>query len=200
MREKIPVGKRTLIVTTAAFALAVGGALGYLEIFTKGLDRLPERPCDGAVARSTVKSILPDARSAKDRGTGTSPGKDFTFFCRVLTSDDHIVSGESDVQDASTETWFSGYEQESGETYGEIRRGSKDDMETLTLDRLASVYVACTPPDANADDALQRYALITEVRVVGGSRVHGNDLRKALTDFAVQLTDHAYKVGKCRTR
>lgn len=197
MKTKIPVGNRSLI-TMAALAVAAGGSFGYLEIFTKGLDRLPERPCAGAVTRSTVKSVLPDARSAKERGESTGAGTDFTFFCRVLTSDDHIVSGESDVQDATSETWLSGYEQEAGESQGELRQGFSGDTKTLTLDRLASVYVPCTPPGTSPDDALQQYALITEARVIGDSRAHGSELRKALTEFAVQLSDHAHKIGKCR--
>lgn len=187
-----------MLIAVAALAIMVGGFFGYLEIFTKGLDRLPERPCAGAVARSTVKTLLPDARSAEDRGENTEVGKDFTFFCRVLTSDDHIVSGESDVQDATSKTWLSGYEQEAGESQGKLRQESSGDTKTLTLDRLASVYVECTPPGASPDDALQQYALITEARVIGDSRVHGSELREALTEFAVQLSDKAYKVGKCR--
>jgi hypothetical protein len=197
MKTKIPLGKRTLIVM-ATFALVVGGFFGYLEIFTKGLDRLPERPCSGAVARSTVKSILPDARSAEERGESSGTDKDFTFFCRVLTSDDHIVSGESDVQDATSETWLAGYDQEAGGSQGELQQESSGDAKTLTLDRLASAYVPCTPSGARPDDALQQYALITEARVIGDSRIHGSELREALTEFAVQLSDYAYKVGKCR--
>lgn len=187
-----------MLITVAALALVVGGSFGYLEIFTKGLDRLPERPCAGAVDRSTVKSVLPAARSANDRGESDGVGKNYTFFCRVLTSADHIVSGESDVQDATSETWLSGYRQEVGESRGELRQGSSGHAKTLTLDRLASVYVPCTPPGARPDDALQQYALITEARVIGDTRIHGRELREALTEFAVHLSDHAYKVGKCR--
>ncbi|MFD5951549.1 hypothetical protein ACFWAZ_38140 [Streptomyces collinus] len=197
METKLP-AKKPALITVAALTLAVGGFFGYLEVFTKGIDRLPERPCAGAVDRSTVKSLLPAARSAKDRGESTGVGKDFTFFCRVLTSADHIVSGESDLQDVTSKTWLSGYRQEAGESRGELRQGSSGHAKTLTLDRLASVYVPCTPPGARPDDALQQYALITEARVIGDSRIHGSALRKALTEFAVDLSDHAYKVGKCR--
>jgi hypothetical protein len=187
-----------MLVTVAALTLAVGGFFGYLEIFTKGLDRLPERPCAGAVDRSTVKSVLPAARSATDRGESDGVGKNFTFFCRVLTSADNIVSGESELQDATFETWLSGYQQEAGESRGELRQGSSGHARTLTLDRLASVYIPCTPPDTRPDNAVQQYALITEVRAIGDTRIHGTELREALTEFAVHLSDHAYKVGKCR--
>jgi hypothetical protein len=197
VETKLP-ARKPVLITVAALALAVGGFFGYLEIFTKGLDRLPERPCAGAVDRSTVKSILPATRSANDRGESDGAGKNFTFFCRVLTSADHIVSGESDLQDATSETWLSGYRQEAGESRGELRQGSSGHAKTLTLDRLASVYVPCTPPGARPDDALQRYALITEARVIGDTRIHGRELREALTEFAVHLSDHAYEVGKCR--
>ncbi|MGW2081192.1 hypothetical protein ACWCOW_30385 [Streptomyces sp. NPDC001939] len=40
--------------------------------------------------------------------------------------------------------------------------------------------------------------MITEARVIGRSRVKGAALRQALTDFACQLAQHAYKVGECQ--
>ncbi|MFC7813456.1 hypothetical protein ACFUTR_02155 [Streptomyces sp. NPDC057367] len=150
------------------------------------------------MARSTVKQILPDARSAEERGRSTDQGRDFVFFCRVLTSDDHIVSGESELQDATSDEWLSGYEQEAGDTYGQLREAAgRKGVKTLTLGRLASVYMPCSIAGGSAKRSLRQYALITEARVIGESRAQGNELREALTEFAVQMSEHAYTVGKC---
>ncbi|MEV8360456.1 hypothetical protein [Streptomyces niveus] len=60
--------KKSLIVVAACIALAGGGFFGYQQIFTKGIDRLPAKPCAGAVDRSIVADALPDVRTADERG------------------------------------------------------------------------------------------------------------------------------------
>lgn len=53
-KRAMTVGPGCLVVACAAF--------GYLEVFTKGIDRLPARPCEGAVDRATAAQALPSAR------------------------------------------------------------------------------------------------------------------------------------------
>ncbi|MFE5845482.1 hypothetical protein ACFQ7N_28080 [Streptomyces niveus] len=60
--------KKSLIVVAACIALTVCGFFGYQQIFTKGIDLLPSRPCAGAVDRSLVADALPDVRTADERG------------------------------------------------------------------------------------------------------------------------------------
>ena len=191
-------------MTKKVRAVALGGAIclllsgcifGYQYFFTKGLDRLPEKVCSGAVERATVVSALADAREAHDGESQTSPGEDFLFACRVTTSNDSIISGESEVSDASVASWTRHFE-EKGD--GKVMKVSSGDVRALTVSGLATVYVPCTPPDRDSGDAIQSYALVTQARVIGDSRVKGVALRQALTDFSFQMTKHAYKIGKCQ--
>lgn len=178
--------------------LIIGGLFGYQQIFTKGLDRLPRKVCDGAVDRETAAHVLPDARSASEDGGVTGTGENFLFGCRVDTTGDSLVSGEVKVQDASVKSWSDFYKGYGGPEEGKALHIATDEVRALSKTRIASVYVPCVPRGMKASNARQSYALIAEVRVVGGSRVKGAALRQDLTDFAYQLTEHAYKVGECQ--
>ncbi|MGW6141051.1 hypothetical protein [Streptomyces sp. NPDC055140] len=178
--------------------LIIGGLFGYQQIFTKGLDRLPEKVCDGAVDRETAAHVLPDARSASEDGGMTGTGENFLFGCRVDTTGDEVVSGEVKVQDASAKSWSDFYQGYGGSEEGKALHVAANEVRALSKTRIASVYVPCVPSGVKASNARQSYALIAEVRVVGESRANGAALRQGLTDFAYQLTKHAYKVGKCQ--
>lgn len=193
-------------MTKKVRAVALGGGIcllvsgcffGYQYFFTKGLDRLPAEVCSGAVERATVLSALPNAREAHEGESQTAPGEDFLFACRVTTSNDSIISGESEVSDASVASWTRHFE---GKGDGKVMKVSSGDVRALTVSGLASVYVPCTPPDKDPAEAVQSYALVTQARVIGDSRVKGVALRQALTDFSFQMTKHAYKIGKCQEK
>lgn len=193
-----------MAMTTKLRAVALGGAIcllisgclfGYQYFFTKGLDRLPAEVCSGAVERATVVSALPDAREAHDGESQTAPGEDFLFACRVTTSNDSIISGESEVSDSSIASWTRHFE---GKGDSKVMKVSSGNVQALTVSDLATIYVPCTPPDKNPTEAVQSYALVTQARVIGASRVQGVALRQALTDFSFQMTKHAYKIGKCK--
>lgn len=84
---------------------APGQSGGYQQIFTKGIDRLPEKPCAGAVDRSIVADALPAARTADKRGKITeSVNNRFTLWCYVRT-EDSTVSGEAESGFATEEIW-----------------------------------------------------------------------------------------------
>ncbi|WP_234334898.1 hypothetical protein, partial [Streptomyces sp. NRRL S-118] len=56
--------KKNLATAGISCLVVIAAVFGYVEIFTKGIDRLPARPCDGAVDRETAARALPSARSA----------------------------------------------------------------------------------------------------------------------------------------
>ncbi|MFG2518957.1 hypothetical protein [Streptomyces sp. NPDC048527] len=178
--------------------LTIGGLFGYQQIFTQGLDRLPDRVCDGAVDRETVAHVLPDARSASEDGGATGTGDNFLVGCRVDTTGDSLVSGEVKVQDVSAKSWSDFYKGYGGSEEGKALHVATNEVRALSKTRIASVYVPCVPRGVKASNARQSYALIGEVRVVGESRVKGAVLRQELTDFAYQLTQHAYKTAECQ--
>ncbi len=84
---------------------APGRSGGYQQIFTNGIDRLPAKPCAGAVNRGIVADALPAARTADERGRITeSVNNQFTFWCYVRT-EDSTVSGEAKSGFATEEIW-----------------------------------------------------------------------------------------------
>ncbi|MFE3118650.1 hypothetical protein [Streptomyces niveus] len=188
--------KKNLIVTVAFCVLIVGGFVGYQQIFTKGIDRLPARPCAGSVDRSIVADALPDARTADERGkiTTTSASNQFTFWCYV-SAGDSIISGEAESGFATEEGWRESYSSKVDEDPVSVSVG---EVKVIALDNLASVYIPCTPPRQAEYKVERTHSLVSDVRTIGESRVQGVALRQVLMDFAYQLTKHAYKVGKCK--
>ncbi len=190
---------RYLALGAVALCLVGGGWFGYQQLFTKGLDKLSAAVCDKAVTRETVVRVLPDSRSADQSAERSGSGTNFSFRCRVVTSGDSFLSGEVKIQDASERTWADFYGSHAGTT---LLRSSADGVEALAqLDNhhgTASVYVPCVPRGAQADTASESYALVAEARAIGDTRSTGTSLRQAVTDFAYQLTKHAYELGDCR--
>lgn len=64
--------------------------------------------------------------------------------------------------------------------------------------RALRLYVFCAPPGAPSDNTSQPYAVVAEAGVDGPARAKGIPLRQALTDFAYQLTRHAYDLAECK--
>ncbi|MFH9862682.1 hypothetical protein [Streptomyces sp. NPDC017202] len=190
--------KKIAILGTATFTLAIGAWFSYQEFFTKGLDNLSSRVCDEGVERDTVRRVLPDTRSAEEGADTNGSGDSFMFSCRVYTANDSILSGEAKIQDSSQKTWEKYYKSYGGESKGETEQSSSDGIYALSKEDFASVYVPCVPNGSRPDDASQEYALVTEVRVIGESRITGIDLHQALTDFAYQITRRAYSLGDCQ--
>ncbi|MGX4691709.1 hypothetical protein [Streptomyces sp. JNUCC 63] len=60
------------------------------------------------------------------------------------------------------------------------------------------MYVPCAPPGVPSYNASQPYAVVGEALVYGRAKVTGVPLHQALTDFAYQLTKHAYKLAECK--
>ncbi|MFF3286453.1 hypothetical protein [Streptomyces sp. NPDC003023] len=189
-KNAVTVGISCLVVIAAVF--------GYLEIFTKGIDRLPARPCDGAVDRETAARALPSARSAEERGKlreDRSDG-DFYFACYVRTSGGSVISGEVEPRDAAPGPWRDFYA-ENGYEKNPVDVSSGDIRAVVHPDR-AHVYVPCTPPGKKPGEAREAYALTVDARTIGETRVHGNELRQVLVDFAYQLARHTYKAVDCQ--
>ncbi|MFF3936373.1 hypothetical protein [Streptomyces phaeofaciens] len=193
MRKNIKI----LTLGTAILALTIGGWFSYQEFFTKGLDHLSAKVCDEGVKRETVIRVLPDTRSAEEGADTNGAGYGFTFSCHIYTAGDSILSGEAQIQDSSQEAWKDYYESYGGKSKGAAEETSSSGIYALSRGDFASVYIPCVPSGSKADSASQAYALITEVRVIGGSRATGLDLHQALTDFAYEISRHAYTLGKC---
>ncbi|RVU24479.1 hypothetical protein EOT10_15870 [Streptomyces antnestii] len=201
VRNKFVVKKSSrdfVIGVVIVCGLAIGGLVGYQQIFTKGLDRLPDEVCDGAVDREVAAQVLPDARSASEDGSVTGTGENLFFGCRVDTTGHSLVSGEVKVQAVSAKSWSNFYEGYGGAEEGKALQVGVGEVRALSKTRIASIYAPCAPRGVKASTARQPYALIAEVRVLGESRVKGAALRQDLTNFAYQLTQHAYKVGECQ--
>ncbi|MFD3441253.1 hypothetical protein ACFWU3_27510 [Streptomyces sp. NPDC058685] len=175
--------------------VVVGMVFGYLEVFTKGIDRLPARPCDGAVDRETAARALPTARSAEERGElrPGGLGGHYFFACYVRTSSGSVISGEVQPGDASPGGWRTSYASD-----GNISEVSVGEVKVLTLEDSSAVYVPCTPPGKKPGEAQDAYALTVDARTIGETRVHGNELRQVLVDFAYQLARHTYKAVDCQ--
>lgn len=179
------------------FIVLGAGVFGYIEIFTKGLDRLPAKVCEGAVDRKTAASALPDARKADERGVlRTDSRDDFTFYCYVSTQDS-MISGEADTQDVNAAKWSEGFEGTES-AHGKIIKVSAGNIKAISQTNRSQIYAPCTPPEKKKEKALQAYSLIVEARTIGDTRVTGAPLRQAITDFAYQLIKHTYKAGKCQ--
>ncbi|MFB7277070.1 hypothetical protein ACFCZV_08170 [Streptomyces hydrogenans] len=183
--------------TVAAVVLAVCGVLGYVEIFTKGIDRLPEKPCAGAVDRDLAARALPSARKAEERGklTTSSALDTFTFWCYVRT-DEALVSGEAQSGIATVESWRARHSSPQGEGAGSLSVNGVH-VGVRSEPAMASVYIPCTTP-RHAGDRHGAHSLTAEARTVGETRAQGAELRQILADFAYQLARHAYRVGECQ--
>ncbi|MGY1578228.1 hypothetical protein [Streptomyces sp. MN13] len=179
----------------------MGGAVwfGYVQVFTKGLERLPTKVCEGAVERDVAIQTLPRTRTAEESSERRGQGEDFEFHCRIYTSTGSILTGAARVRDAYTQSWLRHYGVNEG---SEVIRVSTNGVQALAaLDDshgTSSVYLACVPGGVQAEDATESYAIVTEASIVGEGRVSGAALRQAVTDFAYQLTQHAYELAECQ--
>ncbi|MFD3357034.1 hypothetical protein [Streptomyces fradiae] len=173
---------------------AVGGVFGYSEIFTKGIDRLPDRPCGGAVARDLVTQALPSSRTAEERGRMVPTSKDLAFYCSVST-DDSTLSGEVRGTDSSVGTWRDHF---AGPLAGTSVEVVAADVRAISTPKLATVYVPCTLPQHKKGSAAEAYSLTAEARTIGPTRAKGDELRQVVADFAYQLLRHAYEAGGCK--
>ena len=189
-------GKVVLLVLLV-LGLFCGAGWAFLN---KGLYLLPDKMCEGALTRDTAKQVLPNTRSADSSSKSQGAGDDLTFWCRVTTSGDSSLSGEARVQQVSRDKWLDYYRGSGGRH--RIIRVSVGDIEALAQidsgETTSSVYVPCTPPAVPAYNASRPYAVVGEARVYGSAKAKGVPLRQTLTDFAYQLTQHAYRLAECK--
>ncbi|MGM9443963.1 hypothetical protein ACTAF0_27490 [Streptomyces murinus] len=188
---------KALFLTLITMAIIGGCTFLY---FIKGLYLLPDKVCDGAARRDIAIRTLPHARSADQWADQGDTGGRFSFACRISTSSDSTLSGEVDLRGASEAAWVDSYGRLAGKR---VVRASKGELEALAqIDGdsrgSASVYVPCIPASVKESGAPHTYALVADVSVSGKSRATGAERRQALTDFAYQLTEHAYKLAGCK--
>ncbi|WP_159043085.1 MULTISPECIES: hypothetical protein [unclassified Streptomyces] len=187
------IGKRTAAVG-AACVLMAGAVFGYVEVFTKGIDRLPERPCGGAVDRGLAADALPSAGKAEERGRlNTRSDGDFLFACYVRTADS-TISGEAQTGGATEAEWREAHRSDLGEGAVQVSEGG---VRALALPTVAWVYVPCTPRRFT-EKTRRPHSLTVEARTIGETGLHGDALRQVVLDFAYQLARHSYGAGECQ--
>ncbi|MFF2412204.1 hypothetical protein [Streptomyces sp. NPDC058092] len=189
--------KRMAIQAVLGLTVLAVAIFGYVEVFTKGVDRLPAKVCSGAVDREIVAKILPSTMTAHERARTVDPfGESFVFSCNVKTrSQDSIVSGDGLVHDASFDDWREGYGHGRDKGTFEVRAGG---VSVIASPDDVSMYVPCTPPGKKPEEARNAYALIVESRAIGETRATGMELRQAVTDFSYQLLKYNYKIQQCQ--
>ncbi|MFF9408763.1 hypothetical protein ACF1B0_25040 [Streptomyces anandii] len=199
-RTRLATWENMRVVLLFFLALGLFCGAGWLFL-NKGLYLLPDKMCEGTLERGTVEQVLPRARSADSGSDRTGVGDDLRFWCHVVTSDDVSLSGEARVQYVSRKDWLEYYTGSGGRH--RIIRASAGGIEALAqIDPGAdtsSVYVSCVPPGLDKHEASQQpYAVVAEAQIHGRARATGVSLGQTLTDFAYQLTRHAYKLAECR--
>lgn len=105
------------------------------------------------------------------------------------------------LRESSKVDWAAGYGSSSGTAVVRTSAGRVAGLAQVNADHgIASVYVPCEPKKAREGKggAFGHPALVAEADVIGKSRVSGAALRQALTDFAYQLTRHAYDLVGCK--
>ncbi|MEU9665646.1 hypothetical protein AB0E25_08650 [Streptomyces bobili] len=190
--------KKSLVLGTAILALTIGVWFAYQQLFTKGLDHLPAKPCNEGVRRETVIRVLPDTKSAEEGANTTGSGNGFMFGCHIYIAGGSILSGEAQIGDSSQKAWEAYYKSYGRKPNEAAERASSNGIYALSKGNFASVYIPCVPRGIKAYDVSQDYSLITEVRVIGESRSTGLELHQALSDFAYEMTQRAYTLGKCQ--
>ncbi|MYQ42767.1 MULTISPECIES: hypothetical protein [unclassified Streptomyces] len=179
-------------------AVVVLGVFGYVQIFTKGVERLPEKVCSGAVDRNIVEKVLPSTMTASQRGekgVAYSSSRGTVFSCYVKTrGESSIFSGEVRVNDVSVAKWREGHS--GGDE--ESREVKAAGIVALAASDSVSVYVPCTRPEQEGRESLQSYALIADARTIGDVRVSGAELQQYVAEFAYQILKNSYEVEECR--
>ncbi|MBQ0829478.1 hypothetical protein [Streptomyces tagetis] len=190
------------VLSLAIFcALGLACWFGYVQIFTKGLERLPAKVCGGAVDRELAVRVLPSARSAEDGARRRGSGERFTFSCRVVTSDEASLQGRVQVRPFSATEWLANYEKSTGDqtiirtSAGEVEALAQYDKEYAT----GAIYVRCTPRGAPSYNDSEESAIVveSEVYVPEGGEATGAELAQPMTDIAYQLARHAYGMAGC---
>ncbi|NUW01384.1 hypothetical protein [Streptomyces sp. CAI 127] len=187
------ISKQALVV----LAVVAVGAFGYVQVFTKGVDRLPERVCSGAVDRDIAVRVLPGTISATERGRKLDgAGEGSTFSCNVKThGQDSILSGDGSIHDVSEGDWLEGVEGRADASKLEVdHRG----VHAVSYASQASLYVPCTPAGRGPGEARSAYGLLVEARTIGDTAVTGDELRQEVTDFAYQILTHSYRIQGCQ--
>ncbi|MFI7294080.1 hypothetical protein [Streptomyces sp. NPDC050121] len=198
-REKIATWESGKGLVLCLVVLSLLGGATWL-FFIKGLYMLPEKMCEGTLERSVVTKVLPNARSVDNGSHSRGVGDDLSFSCYVTTSNDSGLSGEAQVQSASSEEWLKYYQETGGQkTIIRVSVGAIEALAQINSENgTSSVYVPCTPPAVPEYNASEPYAVIGEARVDGSVKISDGPLRQTLTDFAYRLTEHAYKLAECK--
>ncbi|WP_158698015.1 hypothetical protein [Streptomyces prunicolor] len=199
-REKVASRKSVKVVLFSLTILCTAGISGfaYVHFFTKGLENLPSRVCDGTVERDLVIQVLPPARSADQWTDRQNSRADLTYYCHVTTTNNSSLLSETRVRPISKADWLKSYSKNGGTN--KIIHTTADDIEALTQlnSDYVEVYAPCSPPSIPSYNASEDYAVLTRLWVDGDTKATGTPLGQALTDIAYQVTKHVHKLAECQ--
>jgi hypothetical protein len=193
---------RHFFLSLAFFAvLGVSVWFGYVQIFTKGLERLPAKVCEGAVPRDLPIAALPPVRSAHQWSEHGGHGRNFSLDCAVYAGDS-ILSGRATLNNATVQNWLVHYQARGDKGVLRVSADSAGVEALAVLDdggrTSAAVYIPCRPRYIPPGEPSGPYGIIVEGAVVGESRVTGAVLGQVLTDFSYQLAKRAYRLADCQ--
>ncbi|WP_405795769.1 hypothetical protein [Streptomyces longwoodensis] len=195
------------VASTKGFLLCLGvlclaGVVvwfGYLQIFTKGLERLPATMCGGTLERDTVIDILPPAKSAHESSRQSDYGSHYTRYSCFINTSKSALSSTTEVRSITKEAWLKNYAEDT--TGVPVVRASAAGIEAVAPLRShgseAAVLVPCVPPGQKASSSTT-YAVVAQVTVDDNTRKSGMELRQDLTDFAYRLAQHTYDLAQCQ--
>jgi hypothetical protein len=102
------------------------------------------------------------------------------------------------LQDTSASEWVDFYGKSAGHRTAIVSKNGVEALAQTDSDRgFASVYIPCVPKDVKEGTASDGFALVAQAQVSGKSRATGGELRQVVTDFAYQLSRHAYQLAEC---
>ncbi|MYS43058.1 hypothetical protein GTY23_17830 [Streptomyces sp. SID5998] len=191
---------KAFVLCVVGFCLAgLAAWFGYVQLFTKGLERLPATVCDDTVPRDMVIRVLPEARAADERAHSTGAGADLDYFCQVTTSDDAQIWSRTQVVDVSRKDWLErDGRRGAGGPFDHVASAGVEAL--ASEDRYSGVYIPCTPSSGHVYGDPADYAVVTEVWVSAydDPAPTGPVVRQTLTDIAYRVARHAYELAGCR--
>ncbi|MER7795292.1 hypothetical protein [Streptomyces sp. NPDC097640] len=193
--------RRAMILVTALLsvaAIALGASI-YVSFFQKdGLDKLPAKPCRGAISRETIKKTLQDTESVNLRNFQTKSG--FTFWeatCNIFTHEKSGIHVEARVRDTTFDGWIEDEKRMAGDDGKAIQfeagRGA------ISWPHRSIMYVQCNPKLADRKP-VGEFALMIETHVRGSMRIDGQELRQRLANITIQMASYARKAVDCQER
>ncbi|KAK1182540.1 hypothetical protein B7755_033070 [Streptomyces sp. NBS 14/10] len=197
--QNAPRKKVTLASALLAAAAITLGCVTYISFFQKdGLDKLPAKPCHGAISRETIRKMLKDTESVDLRTFQTKPDASFWTTCNVFTQEGSGFHVEARINDSGIPRWRE-WQLSQGEDEGKPVIDFKAGDRAISWPRRASLYLKCTP-ELEKDKPSEQYAIAIETHIRGSMRIDGEELRQTLANIAIEMAHYAQRKVKCQEK